>query len=532
MYNQAWLESPTAIRGVLVEAMVSISGAADTPIYLSNIGYITGDSSTSFSPVLTGEISFTESISLDGVVSISFGDLEISNPNGDLDSWISSSYVWTNRTIKVYVGDPMWACNTLTDIRNTFGLVFDGVIADIDSKSRNSLNLKVRDKLERLNTPITEDTLGTYGSWAGGQSNEDTILPLIFGEVHNIEPLLINPGELAGPQYQVCKEEIEKVIELRDNGAPLYTNNDGGVVLATGAIISNSTGKLTLSQKLYGTLTASVQGIKKSIDFSASGTLLNTYNNNIAHIIAVICTQHGKTADRLLFADIDLANFNSFSTLCPQPVGIYINDKSNMLEVCQQLASSVGGQVYFNKLGKLQIIRLGNTNTNVTTTSPITTITDSDILHHSLEITNKTAVEAAVKLNYCKNWTVQSGLTTGIPEEHKTLFSEDTTVKTDNSPSALLAYRLSNDAEAQDTLLIDGTDAINEANRRLDLFSIPRIVFRFTGTSKLLGLVLGQQVTLIHNRFNLYNNGDGTACQVISLSPNWAKSTIEVEVLV
>jgi hypothetical protein len=538
-FNQAWLENPNAIRGILVEVMVSISGNSDIPIYLSNIGYITTDASIAFNPVLSNSISFSESISLDGSISMSFGDIEIENPNGELDIYLDSSYVWVNRPIKVYVGDPTWVCADLTSIRNTFGLVFNGVVSDLDSKSRSTLNIKVRDKLERLNTPITENTLGTYGTWVGGQTNQATILPLIFGEVHNIEPLLIDPALL---EYQVSDGEVEKVIELRDNGAPLYTNNDSGVILnvgvpagnLTGATVSDNIGKLTLMQKLYGTLTASVQGVKKSVNFSGAGSLVLSYNNNIAHIIAIICTQYGKVLDRLTFADIDLVNFNAFSSICTQSVGVHISDKTNMLDICQQLASSVGAQVYFNKLGLLQLIRLGNTSTNVTTTSSITTITDADILQHSLELVTKSEVVAAIKVGYCKNWTVQSGLTTGIPDSNKTLLSEEESFIIDNTTAASIAtsYRLSKDPDVQETLLIDGTEANAEATRRLNYFKYPRLVFKLTGTSRLLGLVLGQQITLIHNRFNLYNGGVGKSGQVISLSPSWAKGTIEVEVII
>ena len=552
-FTQSWLEDPTAIRGVLVEATVSISGV-ETTLYLSNIGYMTSNASVSFVPVLSNSISLSESISIDGSISMSFGDIEVTNPNGELDGWLASTYVWVNRAIKVYVGDPRWTCADIAAVRGTFGLVFDGIIADLDSKSRSTLNIKVRDKLERLNTPITETVLGnTYYGTGLTQTNQDSILPLIFGEVHNIEPLLTNPATLA---YKVNDGAIEKIIELRDNGAPIYTNNNSGVVLSvgvpvgnlTGAVVDEATGTFTLAQKLFGTLTASVQGIKNGVNL-ITGATTGVYTNNIASIIALICTQYGKASTRLDASDLDLPNLLDFSTANTQSVGVFINDKTNVLDICQQIVSSIGGQIYFNRAGKLQLIKLGTAITSNTSaigsnvggiiiTAAVntnnSTITDADILHHSLEITNKTEVVAAVKLGYCKNYTPQSGLTTGIPDSNKTMLAEEVSIIKDNTSASAVAtlYKLNTDPEQQDTLLISKSQALTEATRRLNYFKVPSITYKFTGTSKLLGLVLGQQVTLIHNRFDLYRAGAGRVGQVISLSPNWAKGTIEVEVII
>ena len=86
-YSQTWLEDPSSIRGLLVEVGVAIYNSStltwvDSTIYLSNIGYVTGDSSTIFLPYLTGSLQTSESISIDGSLSMSFGDIEVANSNG------------------------------------------------------------------------------------------------------------------------------------------------------------------------------------------------------------------------------------------------------------------------------------------------------------------------------------------------------------------------------------------------------------------------------------------------------------------
>lgn len=520
-YSQEWLEDQNAVILILVEAYVNILGV-DTPIYLSNRPYVTTSASISFLPVLNNSISFSEKISLDSSISMSFGDIEVTNYNGEFDIWLKEEYIWVNRPIKVFVGDPSWSTNSIEDINNDFLTVFTGIIADIDSKDRDSINIRVRDKLERLNTPISENILGdTYYNGVGtGQSTQSNIRPIIFGEVHNIIPLMYDPSLL---KYIINDGDMELLIELRDNAAPLYTHNGTIVTLPFGASTDLSTGTFTLSQKLFGTLTASAQGVKKSINWSTH-TIENTYVNTIVDIITIIAMEYGKSYSRLLTTDIDWENLSAFNNVNPIPIGIYISSKTNALEVCQSIASSVGAQVYMNRLGKLQLLRLGDYTTGV-----INEINDDDILHHSLHISEKTEVLAAIKIGYCKNWTVQTGLTTGIPDKHKELFSEEDSITTENDTIVSDIYKLNIEPDEIPTLLITKIDAINESIRRLNMFKYPRIVYSFTGTSKLLSLVLGQQVTLYHNRFNL---SEGKQGQVIGLTPKWSDSTIEVEVLI
>ena len=222
-YSQAWLQDPTSIFGILVEVTVrDVVAATEKTLYLSNIGFMTTDASVSYLPVISGGVSFTETLPTDGAPTISFGDIQLDNLNGELDTWLDSTkYIWVNRAIQVYIGDPVWSCATIAEVHTNFEKIFDGIVDDIDSKARDKVNIKVRDKLDRLNTPLTSNKIGTYGTWAAGQTNQDTIKPLVFGEVFNITPLLIDPSTL---EFMLCDGNTEGLIELRDNGAPIYNS--------------------------------------------------------------------------------------------------------------------------------------------------------------------------------------------------------------------------------------------------------------------------------------------------------------------
>jgi len=516
-YSQEWLESPTAIRGVLVEVTVKdVVNGIDVTKYLSNIGYLTEDAITSYLPVIAGTVQVTETLSIDGSTSMSFGDIEILNVNGELDDWLDSTkYIWVNRNIQIYYGDPSWVCTNLASVHATFEKVFDGVVADIDSKAANRLNIKVRDKLERLNTAITEHKLGTYGTWGSGQTNQDTIIPLVFGEVHNVQPLLIDPSQL---EYSVNDGSTERLIEVRDNGMPIFNNT-----VYMGASVNLTTGKFKLSRALAGTCTVSIQGVKQSINLS-TGNLLATYNNNIANLVALIVTQYGKSSTRFSSTDLDLVNLNNFATSNTQSVGIVVTDRTNVLVACQQLADSIGAQIFMTRKGLLQLLRLG-----VPTSDTSVSITSSDIIFNSLSITNRSLVVSSTSLGYCKNFTVQDPLLTAIPTNAKDLFAKEWLPVTVTDTSVNNNYLLSTDPIQKDTALQIGTEALAEATRLNNFFKVPRTTFTFTGTAKLLSLKLGQQVTLTHPRFGL---SQGKTGQVIGLTPNWSTSTIVIEVLI
>jgi hypothetical protein len=534
-YSSDWLQDSQSIKVVLMVVTIqAYSGSwAPTTLYISNAAYITDDGVTVFNPIIKGDVSFSESISANGGISVTYGDVSLANHNGEYDDYLDNTkYIWTNGSIKMYYGDPTWTCTSLADITGSkFLKIFDGTIGDIDSRSLTSLNIKVRDKLQRLNSPLTTYKLGTYGYWAGGQLNIDAIRPVILGEVFNIEPLLIDPSSLQylfNHDYYVEQAngsvKSEAIIEVRDSGVPIYNST-----VLTGATINLTNSKLIINKPPAGTITVSVQGIKDSYNFDTGVLVQDTYSNNIASLIAIIVTKFGKDTTRFTAADLDLVNLKDFSSACPQVIGAAVLDRENVLKVCQDMVSSVGAQLFVNRNGLLRILRYG---VGYNTGRVITSITESDIIYNSMSVSNRLPIVASIKLGYCKNWAIQPGLLTDIPQAHKDSFATEWLTVTSTNATVATNYKLDTDPVQKDTMLLTTADATAEANRLLTLYSTQKTVYKFTGGPNLLQLILGQDVTVIHSRFNLYNAGAGVVGQVVSLSPNWTKSSIDVEVLI
>lgn len=466
----AWLiSSKINARCVLVEVVVNVSGV-ETTRYLSTSGYNTGaadtPANTTYLPLIIGDIDVDEELSIDGAPSMSFGEIELINPSGKYDAWLND--IWVNRSIKVWIGDRRW-------IRSDFRLELDGIVADIDPKSRNRLSIKIRDKLQKLNTPVSDVTLG------GTSPNKDALIPLSFGETFNVKALLVDDPN---HEYQIHNGPVEDIIEVRDNGVPVAFTK------------YLSTGKFRLSAKPYGEITASIQGDKPA----------GVYNNTIATIIQELVTRFGKASDRLVAGDIDSANFTAFNAANSQSVGVYLSDRANVINVCQELAASVDARLIMSPLGKLQLIQIA------VPTSATYLITGDDVRNNTFSPGDRLEVQGTVKLGYCKNYNPQYYPDSGILEEHKVLLKDEYRTITTPDATTIGNYKLDAEPLQQNTLLVNGAEATAETTRRLNFRKVQRMVYEFEGVPGLNRVTLGQAVALSHSRFGF---AGGKYCLVV-----------------
>lgn len=333
---KTWLQTSQApkIAVVIVE-----------PLYLTNpttrylcTHALNIDSSIDCLPIIKGDITLSENLSLDYSANLSYGDISLANNTGSYDPWLSSSYIWSNRPVRVYIGElPDTGILSLSDLE----LVFSGTIVDIDSKDNKTISIKIRDNLQQLNTSLSEALLGNYNpSSLVGYTNtyKNNLKPVCFGEVHNITPMLTAPGLL---EYMVHLGEVEQIIEVRDNGVPIGFTQVGVPA-----------GSFRLTQAPAGTITCSVQGSKATPDLLGGITNAN-YTNTASNTIAAILTGYGKP---LTYSSLDST---SFGKLAQQPIGVYYTDRVNVLAACQDLAKNCGVVVATTRSGNVKLVDLG-----------------------------------------------------------------------------------------------------------------------------------------------------------------------------
>jgi hypothetical protein len=323
----AWLKTPSHIKCTLVDILeVSISGTPTT-INLSSMPY--SSSGTTYNACVVGGLNFTESLNADGAISVNFGSLNLTNVYGVNDQFLN--YVWSRRPIKIYLGDPSWP-------KTDFVLIFDGLVQQLTTNSENELSLLLFDKLQRLNDALTEKTLSdsadTYTEKTKSGLPNKVLLPLLFGECFNIQPLFVDNGTTPTPDtgyiYMVNDGPIEGIIEARDTGVPITVDVD------------LSKGLITLRNNPAGTITCSVQGNNTG-----------GYSNTIPGIITKIVKNYGNSNNRFTDSEIDFTSFSNTSA-----VGIYCSDRLNTLEVCNALAKSVRANLYVLVLLWVMMVKL------------------------------------------------------------------------------------------------------------------------------------------------------------------------------
>lgn len=496
---QAWLESSNVVRVLLVQVTSNVG-----TFYIATTGITV--SGQYYSPCVVGDFTITSGISEDYSSAISYSDLAVHNPNGERDDWLD--YIWDNKSIKIYYGDASW-----TDLTNDFRLIFDGIIGTLDSKDRFTLNFTIRDALQKLNYPISENKLGNYnplGLSPFSNPNLDVIKPLVFGEVFNITPILTSESLL---EYMVCDGAVESIMEVRDNGVPVsFVTTDTPTIPA---------GSFRLVRTPVGEITASVQGRKISTNLT-NGASSATYVNTVTNVIATIILQYGKG---LTTASIDWTNFSTVgaSTIGSVAVGIYLQDRFNVFSLCDSLAKSVGLCLTTSSSGKIQLspIAIPGSSTN--------NITNTDIILNSLRVGRTMDVKGSTKLGYAKNWTVQTNLLTGIPEAHKEEYAKEWREVNITNATVITNYGLATEDIVEESYLVDLTDATNVANTKLGLVTSQHRVFQLTCTAKHMQLVAGSSVFLTSDRFGLASGKYGV---VLSSTPRWLDNQIDIEVLV
>lgn len=475
----AWLESDDQYKCVLLE--VSVLDTTEKTLYFSSRPF--NNSANIYSPVLNGDsITIFERMSLSNGSGTTIGDIELNNADAALDGHLG--YVWSMRPCRLYFGDVRWN-------RSDFQLIFDGITEDIGSRDRDVVNITVRDKLQRLNVPLSETVLG------GSTQNKDVLLPLTFGECFNITPLLIDPATL---KYQVHNGKIERVIEVRDNGVNVA--NTANVTAGT----------FVLTKQNFGLITASVQGDKNI-----------TWNTNCADMISYVVQNYGYSDTKFLSSEIDTANFTAYKANNTSALGIYVDSSTTVLDVVSQLAASTGGQLVISQTGKLQLQKID------LSSSPTESITDKDIVLNSLQISQKLQVQGSFRVGYARNWTIQEQLETNLStkaknilkKEFREVYAEDSTVKTN--------YKQLRETERIDTLLLKETDASALANYMLNIYKTPRFVYQMQVVQRFLNVRLGTVVTLTHSRFGLSSGKTG---QIIGISRNYGTGLVTLEVLV
>ena len=471
-----------------------LDGAAIETLYYSGEGFITEPSDTPanqfFEPRLIEPISFTRSMFSQGKIGgfsfPGFGDLILSNADGELDDY--ANYAWNGRSVEIKVGEAGTGYSE-------YFTIFDGTAKAVEF---DDLTVKVilRDRQD----DFTVDFPGVFYAGTGGNEGSANLegepKPLCFGEVFNIQPVLVDATNRV---YQVHNGAIESVVAVYQAGVALTITTDYTVDLTNG--------RITLVADAVGRITADIKGAKPG----------GTYIESAGKIIREIVSTYGGLTDP---GDLDTAAFSAIETANPSAVGIYINSSINMQEVLDELANTIGAFYGFDRSGKFTLSRIeaasGVADAEYDSTNII------EIIRLASEIPNY-----RVSVDYKKNNLVmdESDFGASITTAQRDYLVRESLSEIASDANVLTSYPSSQTLAVQGLFAATGA-ASAEATRLLNLYKVQREIYRIKVKVSPYTLKLNDVVKITFNRYNLTS---GKLFRVISITEDAAVNEIELE---
>jgi hypothetical protein len=149
------------------------------------------------------------------------------------------------------------------------------------------------------------------------------------------------------------------------------------------------------------------------------------------------------------------------------------------------------------------------------------------IEHKSLHISQRTVVKAACKLAYCKNWSPLQAPAASLSPRSGDNFKQQWWTITSTDATVQAAYKLDTQPVLEETCLIVDTEAQTEADRRRDLWKVPRHIYTATYFANMMLTELGDVIQITHSRFGLAGGKTGI---VVEISRDWLNGRITLGV--
>ena len=478
---QEWLSLDGAARTVLIEAQAK-SGSSVVTRYMSNRPYISSPSAspanTPYHDIVVAVPAYRSTMSeaFTGSTKPSWGLIEIYN-SGELDSWLDDA--WDGRPLNIYLGDASWD-------RADFRLILPAITDDITAPSRDKLAFSIRDKQQLLNAQLQSAAIG------GTNAAANNVTPVGFGEVYNISPVLIDS---ATNKYQIHDGQIEAITTVYANG------------LSVAFTASLSTGTFTLNAAPTGQITCDAKLSKTA----------GTYLTKAGDIVNRIVKDYGG----FVSGDVDSTSLSAFNTLCPQTVGVYCQQRVNMIPVIDELVTSVGGWWGIGRDAKLKFGRLD------APASPVLSLTQDDVVEGGLKVLRRIRPALTVRIGYKKNYTVQtSGFASTVTAARQGEIAAANQVVSVANAGIDSTYLRATEADVANTLMVSSSDASTEATRRATLANTLRFVYQVECYATPQKLEVGMVVNLTHARFGF---SSGRNCVIVGITEKPTSNRITLE---
>lgn len=480
-----------------------------TSVYLSDEGFTTTPNATlaniHFKALVDNPYQYDLSIlSGDdfGAGASSYGSITILNGDGEMDNL--TTYYWGARRALIKAG-------TKDLPYDLFTTVFDGSVNGIEVDDERT-TLTIRDNRIKVDQYLSVPVYGGTGGLEGGTNIQGLVKPLCYGEVRNIEPVLVDATNLI---YQVHDGSILSIDAVRDSGLALINDGDFAnintpTIPAGHYATQNSAGLIRLGSSPAGRVTMDVKGDNTGSYVSKTGAICQR----------IVKTRLG--GNSLQDSEIDGGSFNVFDDVITGDVGIYVTEKATASSILDTLINSVLGFWAFNRTGYLTcgliqppdqvVMEIGEDGVDEPDIQIISEITPAfriTVGYEPLGVAQGADELAGAVSNTDRAY---------FNQEYRNVLTEDTTVYAQN-PTAI--------EKTFETRLVNKADAQVLADRLKTIYSTGRRIYKVTLLYGLYKLFINDTVNLTNPRHGL---SSGKKLRVVNLSEDAQtnKTTVEL----
>lgn len=515
------LFTPLGTRGFpLLLDSSDTSGTDLIPFFVSDTGFITKEDDASYPNIpikgrLKPSINFSTILfsgdEPDGRGRSTFGNIGILNLDADFDFIIN--YGWDGAEFQLLAGKQD------IDI-NDFGVVYEGYFKNI-SWNISSIELSISDRGSRLELPIERTKYDGTLDEGGDSSIAGLNRPLVFGQVRNIEPTLVEASSLL---YQVHDGQIEAINSVRDRGVALSFSSDFATVSLLLAATAGSSGD-DIEAGEYGTcladgyfrlgaipdgkITADVQGDKTG----------GVYIDTAPEIVKRLAMQRVNGSFNFEISQIDNGSFSTLSNEQPAVVGMYVgNEQRKLSEIMSEIMKSIGGYWYFGRsnlftVGRLELPIKGDLEISEKN------ILSMDRLEYFVPVYER-------RLGYKRMWTVQGDedFAASVTDEDRQLYRNEYRISEKTASGVKNKHKLARSISTASLFDLEA-DAETESQRLLDLHQSQKDVYSIVVKRLFFRLFVGDDVTINYPRYNL---SAGKNFKIIGIQENENQTTLEL----
>jgi len=476
MTPEQWLKRPDQYRVILVEANYVFNNEVKT-LYLSSHAFTSKPSDTIANKPYKNWLNSASTLSFAQRMSTALRGKSTTGTSAielflhpEIEHLVTQAD-FTKQTIKVFIGDPLWA-------RDDFIEKFSGLAKSFDPVSENRAKIVFSDYNDILAEPLLNATI------ASG-ANKDAFVPRCFGQCFNVEPVLINN---ITNTYAINDGAIHAVTQVRESGFIINSQN---------YTVDTASGTITITQAVTGRLTLDCKGhVENGVHLTSAEQIIN-----------------------YLLSIKGLASAIDSSVLPSYILGLYVREQKNINNCIDELCQSTGGNWYFDALSQFRLQQYSGIGT------PTAAVGSGQIKSDSLTIKTRIAALKKLTLGYQKNYTPQGdSLAASITEnspELAALFKNNELLVSDNNTVANISAAIE---LSSSTLIVNLADAQTELARRLALRQIPKTIYTMETTIK--KHALASTVTVTYPRYLSAGNNAVIVGQVHKL--NNSTDTLEV----